>query len=313
MFLMFNINDIMMDFSAALPTFLVTLREGFEATLVVGIVFACLRKAQQKQIYSWVYGGVVAGVIASIVVALLLGGILQEIETSDSTYAPVIKQFLEMGFGLFAIAMLSWMLLWMTQQAKSLKSEVEGVVSSALQQNSKAGWGIFSLIFIAVLREGFETVLFIIAKFQADWKPATFGAVVGLTTAIFLGLLLFKLGIRINIRLFFQVMGVFLLLIVAGLSLGVLLHLDKGFALLSQLNPSFNWCLFQGDSCLLGAQVWDASGFLPDKQFPGIILKALFGYRQTLYLLQIIIYGLFLTIVGGFYFQTLQSKSTLIK
>ena len=301
------------DISAALPTFFVTLREGFEATLVVGIVFACLQKAQQKQLYPWVYGGVVAGVVASVVVAIVLGAILQGLATSTSSYAPIIKQFLEMGLGLFAIAMLSWMLIWMTQQAKSLKSEVEGGVSAALQQNHQAGWGILGLIFIAVLREGFETVLFIIAKFQTDWTTATLGAVSGLTLATLLGVLLFKLGIKINIRLFFQVMGVFLLLIVSGLLLSVLQHLDTGVTLWSQLNPNYSLCFNQGDSCLLGAQVWQASGFLPDKQFPGIILKALFGYRQTLYLLQVIAYLLFLTLVGGLYFQSLKGESVIVK
>ena len=298
-----------MDLSAALPTFFVTLREGFEATLVVGIVFAYLYKAQQKQLYNWVYGGVIAGLIASVMVALLLGGLLQGLETSQNTYAPVIQEFLEGSFGLFAIAMLTWMLIWMTKNAKLLKSEVEGAISSALQENSRAGWGVFTLIFIAVLREGFETVLFIIAKFQDGWTFPALGAGLGLTLAALMGFLLFQLGVSLNLRLFFQIMGIFLVLIVAGLVMGVLHDFDKGMLLLSNLDPSYaKLCFSPGDSCLLGNQVWDGSGLLPDKQFPGIVLKALFGYRESLYLLQVVAYVLFLAVVAGVTrFQTKES------
>ena len=123
---------------------------------------------------------------------------------------------------------------------------------------------------------------------------------------VVLGILLFAMGIRINIRLFFQVMGIFLLLIVGGLVLGALYHFDTALALISQLSPQYSsWCLSEGNSCFLGTQVWDASAFLPDRQFPGILLKSLFGYRQTVYLGQAIAYILFLFTIGIAYFQSL--------
>ena len=171
-----------MDFTAALPTFVVTLREGFEATLVVGIVCACLKKAEQTQFYIWVYLGIGGGIVASILLGFLLAGTINGLETAGGIYAPVVKQLLTGTFGLIAIAMLSWMLLWMTQQARSIKSEVEGTISQALT-NENAGKAIFLLIFIAVLREGFETVLFIVAKFQQAWTLPAIGAVTGLLVA----------------------------------------------------------------------------------------------------------------------------------
>ena len=299
-----------MDFTAALPTFIVTLREGFEAALVVGIVMACLKKAARPQLYRWVYLGILAGIIASIAVGFLLTGAIAGVETAGGIYAPVIKQFLEGIFGLVAIAMLSWMLLWMTKQAKSLKGEVEGAISSALD-NDNAGKAVFVLIFIAVVREGFETVLFILAKFQQDWTLPAVGAVAGLTLAAIMGVALFSLGVRINIRLFFQVMGIFLLLIVGGLVMGALKHFDAALALMSQLSIN-NWC-WSSESCILGTQIWDGSNILPDRQFPGIVLKALFGYRQTLYLGQIIAYISFLIAVGTAYFQSLGLKLSINK
>lgn len=295
-----------MDFTTALPTFIVTLREGFEAALVVGIVMACLKKAEQTQLYRWVYLGIFAGIIASVAVGLLLTGVISGVETAGGIYAPVVKELLEGIFGIVAIAMLSWMLLWMTKQAKSLKGEVEGAITSALG-NENAGKAVFVLIFIAVVREGFETVLFILAKFQQDWTLPALGAIAGLTLAAIMGIALFSLGIRINIRLFFQVMGIFLLLIVGGLVMGALKHFDAALGLMSQLSAT-NWCLENNDSCILGVQVWDGSNILPDRQFPGIIFKALFGYRQTLYLGQIIAYISFLLAVGIAYFQSLGIK-----
>jgi high-affinity iron transporter len=295
-----------MDFTAALPTLVVTLREGFEAALVVGIVMACLKKAGQKQLYSWVYFGILAGIIASIALGFFLGGVISGVETAGGIYAPVVKQLLAGIFGLVAIAMLSWMLLWMSKQAKSLKGEVEGAIASALS-NESSGKAIFLLIFVAVTREGFETVLFILAKFQQNWTLPSLGAVVGLVLAAVLGIALFSLGVRINIRLFFQVMGVFLLLIVGGLVMGALQHFDTALELISQLSPH-NWCLGLNNSCILGTQVWDGSNLLPDQKFPGILLKALFGYRQTLYFGQIIAYISFLLVVGIAYFRSLGIK-----
>ncbi len=295
-----------MDFTPILPTFIVTLREGFEAALVVGIVMACLKKAEQTQLYRWVYLGILGGIIASIAVGFLLTGLVSGVETAGGIYASVVKQLLEGIFGLVAIAMLSWMLLWMTKQAKSLKGEVEGAISSALRDDS-AGKATFLLIFIAVVREGFETVLFILAKFQQNWTLPAVGAVAGLSLASIMGVALFSLGVRINIRLFFQVMGIFLLLIVAGLVVGALKHFDAALTLLNQLTIN-QLCLFNNGSCILGTQVWDGSNLLPDKEFPGIILKALFGYRQTLYLGQIIAYFSFLLVVGTAYFRSLGIK-----
>jgi high-affinity iron transporter len=299
-----------MDLTPILPTFFVTLREGFEAALVVGIVMACLKKAQQTQLYNWVYLGISGGIVASFGVGLILASTLREIETTGGIYAPVVKEILAGIFGVVAIAMLSWMLLWMTQQAKSVKGEVESAISQALTDHDGAGKAVFLLTFIAVLREGFETVLFIVAKFQQDWTLPAVGAVAGLSLAALLGVLLFALGVRINIRLFFQVMGVFLLLIVGGLVMGVLKHFDTAIALLSQVS-TINWCIPNGASCVLGVQVWDGSQFLSDRVFPGIILKALFGYRETLFLGQIIAYLAFMAIVGTAYFQSLMPKKLI--
>ncbi|MEG4271252.1 MULTISPECIES: FTR1 family protein [unclassified Microcoleus] len=305
-----------MNFSEAIPTFLITLREGVEAALVVGIVLACLKKAEQSHLNSWVYAGIAAGMAASGFVGVVFNGLLAALSTSEQPYAPVLKQLLEGVLGIVAIAMLSWMLIWMTQQARFLKAEVEGAVTAALTENTNAGWGVFGLIFIAVLREGFETVIFVSAQFQQGLSPAL-GALGGLTGAAIIGALLFKWGVKIDIRLFFKFMGILLLLIVAGLAVSALKHFDQAVGILSQMNSKYAAICFYYDrlaplhSCILGPLVWNAADILPDRQFPGVILKALFGYRDRVYLVQAAAYTIFLATIGGLYFQKLSSQASV--
>ncbi|MGL5034863.1 MAG: FTR1 family iron permease [Microcystaceae cyanobacterium] len=295
-----------MDITAALPIFVITLREGVEASLVVGIVLACLQKAGQTQLNRWVYQGIGGGVVASVLVGFLLGGLFQEVENYDSPYTPFLKAVLAALFGLMALVMLSWMLIWMTKQAKSLKAEVESEIRQALSSSADAGRVIFLVVFIAVLREGFETVLFVLTKFQSGWQSPTLGAIAGLGLAVLFGYLLFKVGVKVNLKLFFQVMGSLLLLIVGGLAIGILKEVELAAQLLIQLQPSYEFlCVVPGQSCLLGNLVWDGSEILPDRQFPGILLKALLGYRQLLYSVQLIAYGLFMGVMGFFYFGAL--------
>ncbi|MDZ8109366.1 MAG: FTR1 family protein [Nostoc sp. DedQUE12a] len=307
-----------MNFSTAIPTFVITLREGVEAALVVGIVLALLKKAKKSNLKPWVYAGVGVGIAVSALIGVLFSWIIQVVGTANPQYTSVVEPLLEGVFSVLAIAMLSWMLIWMTQQAKFMKAQVEGAVTQALTNNSNAAWGVFSLVFIAVVREGFETVLFIAANFQQGLIPSI-GAVAGLTVAIAIGVLLFKWGIKINIRQFFQVMGVLLVLIVAGLVVSALKNFDDAaanFALSSRATQSL--CFYYErftkiHSCVLGPIVSNTSTILPDEQFPGIILKSLFGYSDKIYLVQAVAYTGFLLTIGGLYFRSLGGVFSLGK
>ncbi|QNP29081.1 FTR1 family iron permease [Cylindrospermopsis curvispora] len=303
-----------MNFSVALPTFVITLREGVEAALVVGIVLALLNKSKQSQLNIWVYAGVVVGIIVSGLIGILFTGLIKFLGSVNPEYTSIVEPILEGIFSILAIIMLSWMLIWMTQQAKFLKSQVEVAVKQALTKNNNAGLGIFSLVLIAVVREGFETVLFIAANFQQGLLP-TMGAIGGLATAAGIGVLLFKLGVRINIGRFFQVMGILLVLIVGGLLVSGLGHFDDAIASLAlSSRASENLCFYYEHftkihSCILGPLVWNSSSILPDEKFPGIIFKSLFGYTDKLYLVQGMGYLLLLTTVGGLYFRSLNTRN----
>jgi high-affinity iron transporter len=299
-----------MDFSTALPTFVITLREGVEAALVVGIVLALLKKAKQSRLNSWVYAGVGVGIVVSALIGVLFSWLIRVLGNINPQYTSVVEPMLESVFSLLAIFMLSWMLIWMTKQARFMKSQVEGAVTEAITQNYNAGWGVFSLILIAVVREGFETVLFIAANFQQGLLP-TIGALSGLAAAAVIGVLLFKWGVKINIRQFFQVMGILLILIVAGLVVSALSHFDEAVANLAlSSRASENLCFYyehfsKVHSCILGPMVWNTTNILPDEKFPGIIFKSLFGYRDNLYVVQALGYLAFLFTIGGLYFRSL--------
>ena len=293
-----------MDFTLALPTFFVTLREGVEAALVVGIVLACLGKAQQSQLNRWVYLGVFAGLLGSLLTGIIIFNSVAQVQQGFPTLEPIIEPLFDSLFCAIAIIMLSWMLLWMTRQARSMKTDIEGSITTALTEVDAAGVSIFSLVCIAVLREGIETVLFIFTNVQQS-GVALFGALAGLLGATLIGLALFKWGVRINLRIFFQVMGVLLLMIIGGLVVSFCRNLDAALAALSSFDPvNADLCISQA-SCLLGPLLWDAREVLPDKQFPGIFLKTLLGYRDRIYAGQAIAYVLFLFTVGGTYFRSL--------
>ena len=292
-----------MDFSLAIPTFVITLREGVEAALVVGIVLACLSKANRSELNAWVYAGVAAGVAGSVMIGAFLGITLSQVQYAMPALQGLLNPCLGVLFGSVAIVMLSWMLIWMTQQARNMKRNVEGSLKDALADSEGSNISIFSLVCIAVLREGFETVLFLFSNLQQSVE-GVLGAIAGLTGAVGIGVALFRFGIRINLKRFFQIMGVFLLLIVAGLVVSVCKNLDAAFTAISMMKPELDLCI-SSESCILGPQIWDTSAVLPHKQLPGILLKTMFGYRDHIYLLQLLAYIAFLVGVGSRYFRSL--------
>jgi high-affinity iron transporter len=303
-----------MDFSAAIPTFIITLREGVEATLVVGIVLAILAKSNQPQLAKWVYLGVIAGLFLSsifgAIAQALIGGFSGQI------------YYLTKGiFSLAAIAMLSWMLFWMTQHARMLKKDIEITVNHALKEGENAGWAILGMIMVAVLREGAEIVLFIAGAFTPDstqtgiarYAPAL-GAIFGILSSIIIGIAIFKLGVKINIKLFFQILGSILLLIVSGLVISSLAAFDLANTVDKVLNPATGAYEFLDPPhhiipwFTLGSQVTDMTGILPQSKFPGILLATMFGYTDKLYAVQLVTYLMFLFGAGTIYFRTLAGR-----
>ena len=193
-----------------LPTFVIGLREGLEASLIVGIVAGFLGRQGRRDALRQVWLGVIAAVLICIVV-----GVVLEVVSADLPQAE--QEGLETVIGLFAVAMVTYMVVWMRRHSRDLKGELEGAAGLALARGSAGA--LVLMAFLAVLREGFETAVFLLAAFQASTSPglAGTGALLGILVAVALGYAIYKGGVKLNLGKFFRITGVVLVLVAAGL------------------------------------------------------------------------------------------------
>jgi high-affinity iron transporter len=193
-----------------LPTLVIGLREGLEASLIVGIVAGFLAGQGRRDALRQVW----AGVLAAVVICLGVGVGLQLL-SADLPQAQ--QEGLETVIGLFAVAMVTYMVVWMRRHARDLKGELEGAAGTALARGSAAA--LVLMAFLAVLREGFETAVFLLAAFQASGNAllAGSGALIGIVVAVALGYAIYRGGVKLNLSRFFRLTGVVLVVVAAGL------------------------------------------------------------------------------------------------
>ncbi len=196
-----------------LPTFVITLREGVEASLIVGIIAAFLVQEGRRDALNRVWLGVGAAVVLCVAVAIGL-------EAVGSSLPQKEQEGMETVIGLIAVAAVTYMVVWMRAHARNLKGALQDNARSALASGSAGA--LIAMAFLAVLREGFETSVFLLAVFQdaTNTTAAGTGAVLGLITALVIGYALYKGGLRINLQKFFRFTGVVLALVAAGLFAG---------------------------------------------------------------------------------------------
>jgi high-affinity iron transporter len=151
---------------------------------------------------------------AAVVICLAVGVVL-ELVTADLPQAG--QEGLETLIGLFAVAMVTYMIIWMRRHARSMRLELETSATAALARGSAGA--LVGMAFLAVLREGFETVVFLLAAFQASTSPleAGGGALIGVLVAVVLGYGIYRGGLRLNLARFFRVTGAVLVIVAAGL------------------------------------------------------------------------------------------------
>lgn len=254
-----------------IPSYLLSLREGLEAALVVGIVLGALRQMQRRELILPVWLGALGAALVSLVAAV----VLTSLGLSLHDPAEAIFEALTM---LLAAGLLTWMLFWMARQSRYIKNQLE----AGVQRASRGGWGsLFGLAFVAVLREGLELALFLTATALAsDARQAVLGAFLGLGTAVLLGATVFVTTVRLDLGSFFRVTGVLLVLFAAGL-------VGRGVGELVEVG----WL-----PALVG-QVWDLGGLLSSESFVGQALGALFGYSPAPSLMQVLTYLAYLGVV----------------
>jgi high-affinity iron transporter len=255
-------------------TFVVTLREAFEAALLLGIVYSYLERVGARAQSHWVtLGGalgLVASVLAGVAVSFLSGPLLDL--GPDLVAAAVI---------FFAVALLTWHSWWMRQHARAMKSDVQRRIDEA--RATQRLWIVGLVAFTGVFREGAETVLFLWGLMnQTDisgWGGVT-GGVLGVGVAAALGWAIFRGGRQLSLPRFFAVTTVLLVLVAAGL-------FSTGIGKLIGLG------VIPG-----GDALWDTSGMLRDDSVVGGFLSGLTGYRARPSALEVIGYLAYLVFAG---------------
>jgi high-affinity iron transporter len=195
-----------------LPTFVIGLREGLEAVLIVGIIAAFLRQQGRVDALRQVWIG------TTIAVLLCLGiGIALQVLSRDLPQRQ--QEGHETVVGSIAVATVTYMVIFMRRHARDLRGDLESAAGSALAQGSSSA--LVAMAFLAVLREGFETAVFLLATFHASGNAESswIGAVLGIAVALGLGYGIYRGGVRINLARFFRITGFVLVLVAAGLAM----------------------------------------------------------------------------------------------
>jgi high-affinity iron transporter len=254
---------------------LLTTREGLEASLIVGIVLAYLAKTDNREQFRYIWLGTAAAVLVSAISGAALFFTLGELEGRA-------EQIFE-GIAMFsAVGVLTWMVFWMRKQARHIKGELEAKLATAIAAGSAIG--LASVVFFAVLREGVETALFLFAISESSSPLVTsVGAAAGLLVSITLGVGLYFGTRRLNLRQFFTITGILLIVFAAGL----LAHGIHEFQEAGLLPMTVE-------------HVWDTNGIVSEESTTGEFLTALFGYNGNPSLLEILAWAAYL--VGALWF-----------
>jgi len=248
-----------------LPSLLLTFREGLEAALLVGIMLGYLDKIGRRDRYRVVWMAVGLAALLSLALAVSLHSVGAEFEGRA-------ENFFEGATMLLAVGVLTWMIFWIRHQARYRKNALEAGIHGAIRQ--RHNWALFSLAFLAVLREGVELALFLTAVDLVSGGLSTLtGGVIGLACAVLAGWAVYTSAARLNVRRFFDVTSVLLLVFAAGLFAHSLLEFQEAGWLPALVEP-----------------VWNLEPVLSDTSTVGSLLRVLVGYHDAPSLLEVIGY-----------------------
>jgi high-affinity iron transporter len=257
-----------------MAAFLVMVREGVEAALIVGILLAYVHRLGDRRGSRWVWVGTVSAVflsgIAGIVIFSTIGAL-----------APRAEEFAEGVVAWLAAGLLTWMVFWMGSQARHIRGRLEGEVDTAMALGG--GGALAAIAFVAVLREGLETALFLISTTVGSEANGLqlLGGLLGLLVAIVIGYLIYRGGTRIDVRVFFRVTGVLIILFAAGLIAKGIHEFQVVGLLPTVIDP-----------------LWDVNILDPDTSLVGQFAKSLFGWRPDPSLLMGVGYVAYLVPIG---------------
>lgn len=251
--------------------FLIMLREGLEAALIVSLIASYLKRTGRARWFPALWAGV--AVAAALCLAL---GIL--INQTSGEFPQKEQELFEGIVALIAVAILTSMVFWMRRVASNMRVELEQAVDQALDQRGGGGVALVLMVFLAVAREGLESVFFLLAAFTQDvgYAPPA-GALLGLATAVALGMLLYWGGIRLNMARFFRWTSLFILFVAAGLAAGAV----RAF------HEAGLWNHFQ-------TLAFDLSNVLSTHSLAGTLLEGVLGYQESPSVSEVAVYFLYL-------------------
>ncbi|OIJ33825.1 MULTISPECIES: iron uptake transporter permease EfeU [unclassified Microbacterium] len=288
-----------------LATFLIGLREGLEAALVVGILVAYLRRLGRRDALPRMW----AGVGLAIALALGIGAVLT-FGAYELTFQA--QELIGGGLSLVAVAMVTWMIFWMQRAGRTMKATLEGGIDRALTAGGL--WALVAIGFVSVAREGIETTLLLWSMVQSfgDAPSALLGALLGLSVAVVLGWLISRGALRLDLRRFFAWTGGFLVIVAAGVLAYALMDLQEAGALpgpftaAAPLDP-VTGAVAVGAAGFPFGWAFDVSAAIAPGGALASVLQATVGFMPAMTWLQVLAWGLYLLVVGGLYLRGLRS------
>jgi high-affinity iron transporter len=267
-----------------LATYLIGLREGLEAALIVSILVAYLVKTDRREALPFVWAGVGAAVAMSVGVAAILN-------MSSSVLSDTAEELFAGIMSILAVGLVTWMIFWMKRTSRTIASDLRSGLDRAFAMGVGA---VAAMAFVSVAREGVETAVFFFSltgSTGTGWAPVL-GLVLGLATSAAVGWLLYKGAVRIDLSKFFRYTGLLLILVAAGVLAYGVHELQEVGVLPGEDNLAF-----------------DVSSTIPEDSWYGSVLRGILGFRPAMSVLEVAVWAAYVGITTWLFLRPARPKS----